>query len=276
MRFIERIEPDGEAETVCIQVAAADSLYVTDDFLVTHNTLNDSLHHPRRGAEHDARADEDDPHAAGLQLEDGRHRRHHADRPAAATRRSGLSSSSRHPRGRSRASSSCASAARTSSATASCSGSSRPTTSTPSVRRRSCGRPSAAALEPSRSLEVEVLGGADAPPPDGDRAAARARARVGRRRRRARRRRVRRAPSGSPSSTPSTAARTGRPTCCRSRSTGTSDRRRARASSATSSSARAHRDLREAIVHGALHLTGMDHETDDGEMLALQREMLAW
>jgi probable rRNA maturation factor len=29
-------------------------------------------------------------------------------------------------------------------------------------------------------------------------------------------------------------------------------------------------DLREAIVHGALHLLGMDHETDDGEMLALQ------
>ena len=24
-------------------------------------------------------------------------------------------------------------------------------------------------------------------------------------------------------------------------------------------------DLREAIVHGALHLTGMDHETDDGD-----------
>jgi probable rRNA maturation factor len=35
-------------------------------------------------------------------------------------------------------------------------------------------------------------------------------------------------------------------------------------------------DLREAIVHGALHLTGMDHETDHGEMLALQRELLAW
>ena len=35
-------------------------------------------------------------------------------------------------------------------------------------------------------------------------------------------------------------------------------------------------DLREAIVHGALHLTGMDHERDDGEMLALQRELLAW
>jgi probable rRNA maturation factor len=35
-------------------------------------------------------------------------------------------------------------------------------------------------------------------------------------------------------------------------------------------------DLREAIVHGTLHLTGMDHESDDGEMLALQRELLAW
>ncbi|HEU0250905.1 MAG TPA: rRNA maturation RNase YbeY [Solirubrobacteraceae bacterium] len=33
-------------------------------------------------------------------------------------------------------------------------------------------------------------------------------------------------------------------------------------------------DLREAIVHGALHLVGMDHETDDGEMLALQDELL--
>jgi phosphate starvation-inducible PhoH-like protein len=43
MRFIDRIDPAGEAETLCIQVAAADSLYVTDDFLVTHNTLNDSF-----------------------------------------------------------------------------------------------------------------------------------------------------------------------------------------------------------------------------------------
>ena len=39
---------------------------------------------------------------------------------------------------------------------------------------------------------------------------------------------------------------------------------------------RAHRDLREAVVHGALHLTGMDHETDDGEMLALQAELMRW
>jgi probable rRNA maturation factor len=35
-------------------------------------------------------------------------------------------------------------------------------------------------------------------------------------------------------------------------------------------------DLREAVIHGALHLTGMDHESDDGEMLALQAELLRW
>jgi probable rRNA maturation factor len=35
------------------------------------------------------------------------------------------------------------------------------------------------------------------------------------------------------------------------------------------------RDVREAIVHGVLHLVGMDHETDAGEMLALQAEILA-
>jgi probable rRNA maturation factor len=35
-------------------------------------------------------------------------------------------------------------------------------------------------------------------------------------------------------------------------------------------------DLREAVVHGALHLVGMDHETDDGEMIALQAEILTW
>jgi probable rRNA maturation factor len=34
-------------------------------------------------------------------------------------------------------------------------------------------------------------------------------------------------------------------------------------------------DVREAIVHGVLHLVGFDHETDDGEMLALQRRLLA-
>jgi probable rRNA maturation factor len=35
-------------------------------------------------------------------------------------------------------------------------------------------------------------------------------------------------------------------------------------------------DLREAVVHGALHLSGMDHESDEGEMLALQAELMRW
>jgi probable rRNA maturation factor len=33
--------------------------------------------------------------------------------------------------------------------------------------------------------------------------------------------------------------------------------------------------LTETVVHGVLHLCGQDHETDDGEMLALQDEVLA-
>ncbi|MDQ1709334.1 MAG: phosphate starvation-inducible protein PhoH [Frankiaceae bacterium] len=43
MRFVDSIEPAGEAECVCISVGAQDSLYVTEDFLVTHNTLNDAF-----------------------------------------------------------------------------------------------------------------------------------------------------------------------------------------------------------------------------------------
>jgi phosphate starvation-inducible protein PhoH and related proteins len=43
MRYIDSIEPAGTAEAVCIAVAAADSLYTTEDFLLTHNTLNDSF-----------------------------------------------------------------------------------------------------------------------------------------------------------------------------------------------------------------------------------------
>ena len=34
-------------------------------------------------------------------------------------------------------------------------------------------------------------------------------------------------------------------------------------------------DLAEAVVHGVLHLCGYDHETDDGEMLALQDRVMA-
>ncbi|OLP02103.1 phosphate starvation-inducible protein PhoH [Mycolicibacterium porcinum] len=43
MRYVDRIEPVGTTEAVCISVAAEDSLYVTEDFLLTHNTLNDAF-----------------------------------------------------------------------------------------------------------------------------------------------------------------------------------------------------------------------------------------
>jgi phosphate starvation-inducible PhoH-like protein len=43
MRFIKNIEYIGEAETQCIRVDAPDSLYVTNDFILTHNTLSDSF-----------------------------------------------------------------------------------------------------------------------------------------------------------------------------------------------------------------------------------------
>jgi phosphate starvation-inducible PhoH-like protein len=43
MRFIKNIEFIGEQETQCISVAALDSLYVTDDFILTHNTLSDAF-----------------------------------------------------------------------------------------------------------------------------------------------------------------------------------------------------------------------------------------
>ncbi|MEX1141780.1 MAG: rRNA maturation RNase YbeY [Thermoleophilaceae bacterium] len=33
-------------------------------------------------------------------------------------------------------------------------------------------------------------------------------------------------------------------------------------------------DLAEAVVHGVLHLCGYDHETDSGEMLALQDRVM--
>ena len=87
------------------------------------------LHHPRRGAEHLARADADVPDAPRLRLEGRRHRRHHADRPAA---RAALRADprARRPAARSRGSRSSSSATRTSCATSWCSGSSRPTRST--------------------------------------------------------------------------------------------------------------------------------------------------
>ena len=35
-------------------------------------------------------------------------------------------------------------------------------------------------------------------------------------------------------------------------------------------------DVTEAVVHGTLHLCGYDHETDSGEMLALQGRVMAF
>ena len=34
-------------------------------------------------------------------------------------------------------------------------------------------------------------------------------------------------------------------------------------------------DMLEAVVHGVLHLCGYDHETDGGEMLAVQDRVVA-
>jgi probable rRNA maturation factor len=34
--------------------------------------------------------------------------------------------------------------------------------------------------------------------------------------------------------------------------------------------------ITESIVHGVLHLCGMDHEVDEGEMLCVQSELLRW
>ncbi len=43
MRFITGIEKVGREPMQCIRVAAADALYVTEDYIVTHNTLNDAF-----------------------------------------------------------------------------------------------------------------------------------------------------------------------------------------------------------------------------------------
>ena len=42
-RYITRIEPVGTEPTQCIRVAAPDSLYATDDFILTHNTLTSAF-----------------------------------------------------------------------------------------------------------------------------------------------------------------------------------------------------------------------------------------
>ena len=73
MRLVGAIEPEAEAQAVRIQVAAADSLYVTDDFLVTHDTLNDSFIILDEAQNTFARADADVPDAARVRLQGGGH-----------------------------------------------------------------------------------------------------------------------------------------------------------------------------------------------------------
>lgn len=43
MRFITDIQKVGRTQMQCIRVAAADALYITENFVVTHNTLNDAF-----------------------------------------------------------------------------------------------------------------------------------------------------------------------------------------------------------------------------------------
>ena len=63
---------------------------------------------------------------------------------------------------------------------------------------------------------------------------------------------------------------TGPPTCCRSPSTGPARRPGPRELGDVVICPEHTEDIPEAVVHGVLHLCGYDHETDDGEMLALQ------
>ena len=195
---------------------------------------------------------------------------------------SGLVVVSRHPRRRSRASSSSASARRTSSGTSSCGGSSPPTTSTRSGWRPSCGRAKrvpddAATAAARRRGDRDRDASPDGGPTDGR---GRGAVRAGARRRpgstTATWRSSSSTRSGSASSTASTAAMTRRPTCSRSGSTRTAPAAGPRELGDIVICPEHTADLREAVVHGALHLTGMDHETDDGEMLALQAELMRW
>ena len=170
--------------------------------------------------------------------------------------RSGPDRRRRDPRRRSTTSPSSASAARTSSATSSCSGSSPPTTST---RERAEARIDASTSPTSPASCVAAVAGG-------------ARGRGGRRRPplgRARRRGA--DPRAQPRAPRARRAHRRALVPDRRRRAG----RRARASSATSSICPEHTaDVVEATVHGVLHLCGYDHETDDGEMLALQAEIL--
>ena len=73
-RFVHAIEQAGEAETMCISVAAADSLYVTEDYLLTHNTLNDAFIILDEAQNTSPEQMKMFLTRLGLRLQDGRHR----------------------------------------------------------------------------------------------------------------------------------------------------------------------------------------------------------
>ena len=75
------------------RLMAAGTIEVAPLAYMRGRTPQRRVHHPRRGAEHLARADEDVPHPARLRLEDGRHRRRHPGRPARRHRRRGCARS---------------------------------------------------------------------------------------------------------------------------------------------------------------------------------------
>ena len=225
-------------------------------------TLNDSFVILDEAQNTTPRADEDVPDPPRLRLEDGRHRRHHAGRPAARPevgpgRRRG------HPRRASRASSSSASAARTSCATSSCSGSSPPTTSTPQRAAPEL-RPAPTRRRPEPVLDVEVIGSSALPEEVAAGPCAIALAAAG-------------VEDGHVAVEFVDAERIAELNRAHRGDRGAD--RRALLPGRRGRSCRARpalrelgdvvicpehtEDLSEAVVHGMLHLTGMDHETDE-------------
>ena len=82
MRFIDSIEPVGEAETR-VHPGGGRGLALRHRRLPRHpQHAQRRVHHPRRGAEHLAGADEDVPDPARVRLQDRGHRRRHPGRPA--------------------------------------------------------------------------------------------------------------------------------------------------------------------------------------------------
>ena len=275
MRFIERDRAGRRGrDASASRSRAADSLYVTDDFLVTHNTLNDSFVILDEAQNTTPEQMKMFLTRLGLRLEDGRHRRHHAGRPAARAAsglvvvgdildgvdgiefvRFGGEDVVRHKLVQRIVAAYDEHAAR----------------QAPELRPARPPPPARACSD----VEVDVLG--DALPAERVRRLVRARRGAGRRRGRPRRGRASSAPSEIAALNAEHRGKAG-PTDVLSFPVDGGGRRRAGARELGDVViCPAHtEDLEEAVVHGVLHLVGMDHETDEGEMLALQAELLAW